>query len=163
MADAAPYFSTFRFQVAFTPDASPRKGTETPMSSTTSDGMGFSEVNGLEANIDVKAHLEGGRPIGARQLVGRTTFPNLVLKRGMSKNREVWDWFNAVASGKRPVPRKKLCIELRDGAGQAVATWEVARAVPVKLKASDLNAKTGEIAIEELHLAHEGLVLKGAK
>ena len=31
--------------------------------------------------------------------------------------------------------------------------------MPVKFKAADLNAKGSEIGIEELHLAHEGLVL----
>jgi phage tail-like protein len=157
-----PPYSTFRFEVTFTPDAEPRPGSETPMTSTNTEGLGFSEVTGLEANVEVKAHPEGGRPRGVRQLVGRTTYPNLVLKRGMTANREVWDWFNAVASGKRPVPRKKLNIALRDAAGKPVMVWEVARAVPIKLKASDLNAKTGEIAIEELHLAHEGLVLQPA-
>ncbi len=154
-AFAAPYFSTFRFQVWFTPDAQP-----TPASSRISDA-GFSEVAGLEANIEVKAHNEGGRAEGARQLVGRATYPNLVLKRGMSRNVETWGWFANVARGVRPVPRKGVIIELLDAANfqKVVARWLVARAVPVKMKLNDLNAKTGELAIEEIHLAHEGLAL----
>jgi phage tail-like protein len=156
-------YSTFRFKVTFTPDGTPRGNTVTPMTSSGKEGLGFSEVTGLEGNVELKPHPEGGRPLGVRQLVGRTTFPNLVLKRGMSGNREVWDWFFAVASGKRPVPRKKVLIELQGNGGAVLATWEVSRAVPVKLKASDLNAKTGEVAIEELHLAHEGLVLTSMK
>jgi phage tail-like protein len=40
-----------------------------------------------------------------------------------------------------------------------VRTWHLDRALPVKFKSSDLNARGAEIAIEELHLVHEGLKL----
>ena len=39
-------------------------------------------------------------------------------------------------------------------------TWVLERALPVKFKAADLNAKGTEVGIEELHLAHEGLRLE---
>lgn len=158
MASGAPYFSAFRFQVWFTQDVHP-----TGSSQHMSDA-GFSEVTGLEANIEVKAHNEGGRFEGARQLVGRTTYPNLVLKRGMGRNIETWRWFANVARGVRPVPRKGVIVELLDLSDhqKVVARWTVDSAVPVKMKLSDLNAKTGELAIEEIHLAHEGLALDPA-
>jgi phage tail-like protein len=38
-----------------------------------------------------------------------------------------------------------------------VLSWKLEKALPVKFKAADLNAKNTEIGIEELHLAHEGL------
>ena len=147
-------FSTFRFRVRFTSDTNAALGDRTRISD-----MGFAEVTGLEANVDVKAHPEGGRALGTRQLLGRTTHPNLVLKRGMSSNFETFRWFTAVSTGVRPVPRKDVTIELcaNHDLTSVVARWRAVRAVPVKLRASDLNAKTGEIAIEELHLAHEGL------
>lgn len=153
----APYFSSFRFQVWFTGDAVPAAGDAPSMSDA-----GFSEVGGLEADVEVKAYAEGGRAEGNRQLVGRTTYPNLVLKRGMSRNLESWRWFTSVARGVRPVPRKGVIIELLDTADRTsvVARWLVSSAVPVKMRCTDLNARTGEVAIEELHLAHEGLELE---
>ena len=42
---------------------------------------------------------------------------------------------------------------------EVVATWQFERGVPAKVRGPELNAKTGEIAIEELHIAHEGLRL----
>lgn len=118
----------------------------------------FSEVSGLEANIEVKAHPEGGLQEGQRQLLGRTTHGNLILKRGLGRNFELYRWFDSVSRGVRPVPRKDAMIELLDNDGSdVVARWHVTRAVPVKMKVSDLNGKSGEIAIEEIHLAHEGL------
>ncbi len=48
---------------------------------------------------------------------------------------------------------------MRNSDGTPVLTWGLARALPVKFKAADLNARGAEIGIEELHLAHEGLTL----
>ena len=44
-------------------------------------------------------------------------------------------------------------------------TWTFDRGLPAKIKGPDLNGKSGEIAIEELHIAHEGLhmLLSGAR
>ena len=39
-------------------------------------------------------------------------------------------------------------------------TWVLDRALPVKFKAAEFNAKGSEVGIEELHLAHEGLRLE---
>jgi phage tail-like protein len=148
MASSARVFSGFRFQVWFTNGP----GQESMINAS------FSEVGGLEANVEVKAYPEGGRSEGVRQLPGRVTYPNLVLKRGLSRDIESFRWFASVAAGVRPAPRKGVIIELLDtDFSSVVARWKVLRALPVKMKASDLSAKGGEVAIEELHLAHEGL------
>jgi phage tail-like protein len=42
-----------------------------------------------------------------------------------------------------------------------VHTWGLKRALPVKFKTADLNARGTDIGVEELHLAHEGLQLMG--
>lgn len=188
MASGSPLFMTFRFQVWFTggetgggaaagfsasASASASLGgngigfaASARASATVSLGgdhpaiadAGFSEVSGLEASIEVKAQPEGGLHDGQRQLVGRTTHTNLILKRGLGRNFELYRWFDSVSRGVRPVARKDVMIELLDSDGSdVVARWHVTRAVPVKIKISDLNAKSGEIAIEEIHLAHEGL------
>ena len=43
---------------------------------------------------------------------------------------------------------------------RVVARWIFDRGLPIKVAGPTLNAKTGEIAIEELHIAHEGLRLE---
>lgn len=153
MATPIRPFSVFRFQVKFTPP----KGTQDDIVDA-----GFSDVQGLEANVEVKALAEGGRFQGARQLIGRTTYPTLVLKRGMTPNLELWRWFTNVSNGVRPVSRKGVIIELLDvdlsvaAPRNVVARWTVFAAVPVKMRVSDLSGKGAELAIEELHLAHQG-------
>lgn len=39
--------------------------------------------------------------------------------------------------------------------------WRLRNAMPVKFRVGDLNAKGSEVAIEELHLVHEGLDMLG--
>jgi phage tail-like protein len=146
MAPIRP-FSAFRFQVTFS-GGDPAD----PVADA-----GFADVQGLEASVEVKAHPEGGLFQGVRQLVGRATFQNIVLKRGMTANLELWRWFTNVANGVHPVSRKEVLIELLDvDKPTAVARWNVTRAVPIKMRVSDLSGKSTELAIEEMHLAHEG-------
>ena len=46
-------------------------------------------------------------------------------------------------------------------AGETTTVWRFTRAIPAKIAGPSLNAKSGEIAIEELHLHHEGIFLEG--
>ena len=57
------------------------------------------------------------------------------------------------------INRMEVEIEMRNGRDEPVLRWALRRALPVKFKAADLDARGTKIGIEELHLAHEGLVL----
>jgi phage tail-like protein len=112
----------------------------------------------------VQERQEGGRNDGTVQLVGRGKYSPIVFKRGMlfpdggEVNRELWGWMQAVLSGVRPVARYDGVIEALSADGlSTLATWVFDRGLPQKIAGPQLNAKTGEIAIEELTIAHEGL------
>ena len=49
-------------------------------------------------------------------------------------------------------------ITVFDHAGKGAFAWQLARALPTKFKAAELNARATEVAVEELHLVHEGIV-----
>ena len=121
----------------------------------------FSDCTGLEATMEPKKIKEGGRNYGDAQRVGGVTFATVVLKRGISTNRNLWQIFNAVTSGKY-APRLQVTISLLDGVGAKIMGWQLDRALPVKFKFADLNAKGADIGIEELHLVHEGLSSTGS-
>ena len=55
--------------------------------------------------------------------------------------------------------RLTATVTMQDAAGRPVVRWQLKRALLVKFKSADLNARGTEIGIEELHLAHEGLSL----
>jgi len=116
----------------------------------------FAECTGLEASMEVKTIKEGGRNYGAAQRAGGTTFATVVLKRGISTNRNLFQIFNSVSAGLF-APRLQVIINVCDVDGSALMAWQLDRALPVKFRFADLNAKSTEIGIEELHLVHEGL------
>lgn len=126
----------------------------------------FQEVTGLEIELDITDHLEGGRNDGVIRQVGRAKYAPLVLKRGMFHSpagvldRQLWSWLQSIAAGTRPLPRYDGLVEvLGENGDEVVATWQFERGVPARVRGPELNARTGEIAIEELHIAHEGLRL----
>jgi len=128
---------------------------------------GFQECSGLEIEMDVAELPEGGRNNGTVRQVGRGKYGNLVLKRGMlfpaggRVNNDLWSWIQNVLNGVRPVARYDGVIEVLSADGRdTVATWTFDRGLPQKIAGPQLNAKSGEIAIEELTIAHEGLALK---
>jgi len=116
----------------------------------------FAEVTGLEATMEAKTIREGGLNGGAHQRAGQVSHATVILRRGIARAPELARWFDAVGSGHH-AGRLTVDIELRDGAQQAVRRFRLVRALPVKFKLPDLNARAGEIGIEEIHLVHEGL------
>lgn len=138
----------FRFHVRFKKD-----GSEVAVCSGA-----FAECTGLEATMEPKVIKAGGSNYGAAQRAGTVSFATVVLKRGMTATRDLWNWFQLVNGGAYSY-RLSAEIDVQDAAGKAVITWGLQHCLPVKFKAADLNAKGTEVGIEELHLAHEGLRL----
>lgn len=121
----------------------------------------FAECDGLEMSMEVKTIREGGNNNQLARLAGPISYGQLVLKRGMTKNFDLWDWFNAVAKDPTLRVDAEVVLFAADGVTKRVS-FVLARCVPVKLKAPALNAKDGIIAVEELQIAYESLALKKA-
>ena len=130
----------------------------------------FQECSGLEIEQDVQEYLEGGLNDEVIKRVGRAKFSPLVLKRGMLFSQQgqvdgrLWRWIQDVVGGVRPVMRLGGTVQVMSVGDEVVARWEFWKGLPARLRGPELNAKTGEIAIEELHIAHQGLrlLLEGA-
>ncbi|HJQ69633.1 MAG TPA: phage tail protein [Blastocatellia bacterium] len=159
---------SFRFQIKLRKSAAVESGSQTPSDSPSGTPLGdgaFQECSGLEINTDVQEYLEGGRNDGVIKRVGRAKYSAITLKRGMlfssggAVNREMWRWVQGVCSGERPVARYDGIIQVMSSGDNVVATWVFDRGLPLKIRGPELNAKTGDVAIEELQIAHEGLRL----
>lgn len=118
----------------------------------------FSECDGLEMTMEVKTIREGGANARQVRLTGPATYGQLTLKRGMTANFDLWEWFSAVLAD--PSLRASAEVVLLAPDGTERARFVLDRCVPVKLKAPALNAKDGIVAIEELQLAYESLLHK---
>jgi len=150
MTDVARPFTTFNFKVnlqlaeesAFICEAT------------------FSECDGLEMTLAPKTIREGGNNVRQIHLTGPISYGQLSLKRGMTHNFGLWDWFEQVQ--KEPALRAfgDIIILPSERASQDNSTnvrFKITGCLPVKLKAPALNAKEGLIAIEEMQIAYETL------
>jgi len=115
---------------------------------------GFSEVSGLQAEIEVQEFREGGVNDSMLKFAGPVKFPSLVLKNGITDSTTLWAWYQDVMRGK--FERKQLDVVLLDEAGEEKRRWKFKRAYPVKWNGPGLKATSSEVALESLELAHEG-------
>ena len=146
----------FRFRVEFAVDPLSNEGGGGPVEICSG---AFSECTGLEATMEPKVIKEGGRNYGPAQRAGPVTFATVILKRGMTSTRHLWRWFEAVTKNGGYAHRLAVKVTMMNSADEPLISWRLEKAMPIKFKAADLNAKGTEVGIEELHLAHEGLSL----
>ena len=118
----------------------------------------FSECDGLEMTMDLKTIREGGNNAAQVRLYGAVNYGTLTLKRGMTSNFDLWNWFESIYEARKPVTRGDVTVSVfsPDGTKENVVFF-LERCLPLKLKAPPLNAKDGIVAIEELQLAYEWL------
>jgi phage tail-like protein len=118
---------------------------------------GFSEVSGLQIEIEVEAFREGGVNEYMHQIAGPAKYgSNLVLKRGITGDDTLWQWHQDVVHG--IIERKNGSVLLCDSAGQETWRWNFIDAYPVKWSGPEMNAGSAQIAIESVELAHRGLM-----
>lgn len=151
----------FRFQVDFF-ETTARRDTPGSQTSLALCSGAFSECSGLEATMEPFVIRPGGLNYGAVQRVGKVTFATVVLRRGMTTTQHLWKWFAMVSGGEQPAYAYRLDAKVTvfDHAGEPRLRWKLARALPVKFKAAELNAVSINVGIEELQLAHEGLTME---
>jgi phage tail-like protein len=117
----------------------------------------FSEVGGLDSETAVIEYRIGGEPRTVRKLPGLTKYSNIVLRRGITEDRELWNWRQAVVQGN--VDRRNGSIILLDDDGTEVVRWNFLHGWIAKWEGPALNATANEVAIETIEIAHEGLEL----
>jgi len=119
---------------------------------------GFSECTGLSTESDVIEYREGKEPPTVRKIPGLDKYSNIVLKRGYTSGKELWTWRKQTIDGK--TVRHSGSIVLQDESKKEALRWNFREGWPRKWDGPAFNAKTNEVAIELLEIAHEGLQLE---
>ncbi|SRX54959.1 phage tail protein [Aequorivita sp. CIP111184] len=145
MATAYPPVS-FHFKVEFNGISSQEKDIQ------------FQSVSGLSVDIETEEFAEGGENRFKHKFPVRSTFPNLVLKRGMVTDSELIKWCrNAIESFQfEPVD---LTVKLLNENHEPLVTWNVVHAYPIKWDVAELNAEESKITIETIELAYNYFTL----
>jgi phage tail-like protein len=136
----------------------------------------FRSCSGLKMESSVVELEEGGFNTTTRKLIGRTKFPNIVLKRGFcSPGSELYELrlefmndlgkpaayrANAPSVKKgRQTPRRFSGVITAIGPSGTKAKWRFVSGWVCKWEGPDLDASKNEIAIETIEIAHEGLFM----
>jgi len=123
---------------------------------------GFAECSGLQVDIKTFDYKEGGRNNSTLKFPEHASYGNVTLKCGVTVSNQLIGWQLDAAAGRfgRSSEGENFAIILRDEQGNAVKRWNLVRAFPVSWKGPDLKATGGEIAIESLEIAHEGIQVR---
>ena len=117
---------------------------------------GFTDVSGLDMEIEVESYREGGLNAYVHVLPGAMRYPsNLVLRRGLTDADSFWRWYRDAARGR--VVRRNGSIVLLDTAGDEVWRWNFVDAYPVRWLGPQLSAAALAVAVESVELAHRGI------
>jgi len=172
--DVSIPYGSFNFHVAFEPVS----GSSFAAFGNADPALvgGFSDISGLEAMMEHKVIKTGGRNYGTPMRAGPVTFGTVILKRGIVKAQPLWTWWSMFAgadgfSDGRPTPDNRCNVLIglirsvepgeSSNARRARIGWRLVNAMPIKFRIGDLNAKGGDVAVEEIHLVHEGLEMRG--
>jgi phage tail-like protein len=137
-------FTTFRFEVVLDLDQ-PVNGLGSPLCDAA-----FAECDGLEMTMEPKL-IESASVTNRQQyLIGPVKYGQVTLKRGMTGNLQLWQWFARTRPGSVLTAHGQ--ITMWDSDGTPAVTFTLDGCLPVKMRAPGLNAKDGLVAIEELSL-----------
>jgi phage tail-like protein len=118
---------------------------------------GFAEVGGLTMEQDIIEYREGSDTPTVRKVPGLRKYANISLKRGLTQNRELWDWRKTTIDG--ITARKSGAIILRDEAGQPALRWEFREGWVSKYEGPALKSTANEVAMESIEIAVEDVSL----
>lgn len=118
---------------------------------------GFAECDGLEVSIEPKTFQEGGNNTQQVHLAGPVSYAQLTLKRGMSSDFGLWNWFNEVLKTDKRGLRGQATIVMLGVDREPQLTFKLKDCLPIKLRAPAFNAKDGALAIEEMQLVYAAM------
>ncbi|HXU80542.1 MAG TPA: phage tail protein [Polyangia bacterium] len=139
-------YGAFNFIVTFdqNPDADPVGG--------------FSDVSGLGVEVSYSDYRNGNEAVNVvRKVPNSFKVDEITLKRGLVGTTLLFDWLKNVRNGQYD-PRTVVIKLLNEARDATVASFKLTKAQPKKWVGPTLAAKGGgEVAMEELHLVHEGI------
>jgi len=116
---------------------------------------GFTEVSGLSSEIQLESYEEGGLNSFIHQFPKKTTYPNLVLTRGLVDFDLFFRWYKVGSEGS--ITPLNGIIQLLNNEQNPVLVWAFKKAYPVKWEGPSFKADSDEILVERIELVHQGI------
>ena len=122
----------------------------------------FKEATGFDSESEVteiKRSTANGKT-DVIKAMGNLKWSDIELKRGIDKDKTLWNWRKLVNDGKHQEARKDCTITMLDYEGTPVVTYSILNAWPKKYSGVGLKADSNEVAVEGLTLCHEGFEIQ---
>ncbi|MBK9052412.1 MAG: phage tail protein [Chloroflexi bacterium] len=116
----------------------------------------FTECSGLGSETEIVEHkvVKDGIEV-VMKIPGRLKWENIVLKRGITSNLDIWTWRKQVETGDVAGARRDGSIVMFDQTLSEVARWNFIRGWPSKVTGPSVKSDSNEIGVEELTITHE--------
>ena len=127
--------------------------------------ISFQEVTGLESQTEVIEYRHGDSEIfSPNKSAGLVKTSNLVLKKGVFHDDEdILELFKKITEEKAYYTqddRMDITVTLLDEQGEAVMSWNITNAFPIKYTGTDLKSDANEVAIETIEFAYEEIEIE---
>jgi phage tail-like protein len=123
---------------------------------------GFSDVSGLGTEFAIAEYRNGNAAemhVSKIPLLCKTN--DVTCKRGVISSKDLWEWIEATRTG-GVNQQRNVVITMNDEAGVKVQSWTLYKCVPLKYAGPTFAGKGGgDVAMEELTLAAQGIKLDG--
>jgi phage tail-like protein len=121
-------------------------------------GSEFAEVILPECVAEVVEYRNGGEPRGSRKMPGTIHWGNLVLRRGVTESKDLFDWWLNIANG--VLDRRSATVTLLDQQLQPVKQWLLRQVWPSRYVVAPLIADDDAVTlIETIECATDGMQL----
>jgi phage tail-like protein len=125
---------------------------------TESARAGFTHVILPEAAIEVIEYRNGNEKTNEpRKLIGQVGYTNLVLRRGLIGELDLYEWWNQARHGDQNARRTVIVSLLSEDRSEVVWRWRFTNAFPAKYSSSDLCADANDVVMETLEISFERL------
>jgi phage tail-like protein len=119
----------------------------------------FREASGLTVSTDPVDYREGTDLwLSVRKLPGLRKNNSIMLKRGFTPNKDLWNWYKNILNGVDD--RRNGAIVLQDEQHNDVLRWEFQNGWITKWEGATMNATSNDVAIETIEIVHERLELQ---
>ena len=122
---------------------------------------GFQECSEIGMSVDVIEYRNGNeRENSVRKITGLNRATDVTLKRGIIGSLDLYEWLSDIRNGDQNALRTVVIALQNEDHTEVVMTWKLLRARIVKHVSGPFNAKSSDVAIEQLTLAYERLEIE---
>jgi phage tail-like protein len=123
---------------------------------------GFQEVSGIGMEVTVAEYRNGNeKENNVRKITGLNKSSDITLKRGVIGTLTLYNWLNDIRRNGDAGGLRRVTIHLQSEDRQTNAlTWQLMNARIIKYTCGPLNAKGTDVAMEEMVLAYEKLLIE---